>query len=49
MNIRAFADRKFFTREELAQQKATKDKALDTVAKFNMLSGARKEEQEAKQ
>jgi hypothetical protein len=30
----AFADKKFFTREELAQQKTTKEKALATVAKF---------------
>jgi hypothetical protein len=30
----AFADTKFFTREELAQQKTAKEKALDTVAKF---------------
>ena len=30
----AFADKKFFTREELAQQRAVKGKALDARAKF---------------
>ena len=30
----AFADKRFFTREELAQQKAVKGKALDARAKF---------------